>query len=468
MAAEEELFGSPITMACSTGVDAFAGGVGGAVETADVDGAYLQADLRGKPKYPELPSDMWLPEWKGKYRRPAVPIKKALCGLQRAGFDWQDHAGNELVKEGWKRLVDVERNMFTKEFWGGRVVAGLYVDDIKMAGRQEGMEQAWDSVGACFKFGDAPEKIEKFTGLWHESRKCGDGKTEWKTHQEPHAQQVLQKYMDDAGISELGLASTPGTQMGQSELAEDTPGEFSDACRKHVGSLMFLARGSRPDILYTVGWLARCVTNWTKTQDKMLRQLVKHINSTAGFGPVGTVGNSSAKQKENLWVELYADADLAGCHETSRSTSGGAMILKGDQGTSSPIDWFSKRQTVVSRSTGEAELVAINDALVNIGLGNHSILESILDTKLPFHVFTDSSAAKSAVEDGYGRMKCTKRTHRISIGWVKDLVGSGLIELKKMDGASNVADAMTKFLGRSMQNEGVARLGIRRCGSGAS
>lgn len=306
----------------------------------------------------------------------------------------------------------------------------------------------------CLKSGDEPEKIEKFTGLWHENEKCDDGKTQWKTHQEPRAHQILQRYMDDTGISEMGTASTPGRLIDKSELLDDEPGELAERCRRHAGALMFLARGSRPDILYTVGWLARYVTNWTRAQDKVLRQLVRHINGTAKYGLIGTIGDSCVEQNENLWVELYTDADLARCHETSRPASGGVLVLKGDQGTFLPIDWSPKRQTVAPRSTGGAELVAMNDALVKIGIGNHAILESI-------YVCTDSSAAKSSMEDGYGGIKYTKRTHMISIGWLKDLAGIGLIQLKKIEGGSSISDVMTKFLGRQMQKEAAGSLGMQ-------
>ena len=51
----------------------------------------------------------------------------------------------------------------------------------------------------------------------------------------------------------------------------------------------------------------------------------------------------------------YSDADFAGCSKTSKSTSG-IVILYCDQ----PVYWRSKRQPIVTCSTTEAELVALN------------------------------------------------------------------------------------------------------------
>jgi hypothetical protein len=47
---------------------------------------------------------------------------------------------------------------------------------------------------------------------------------------------------------------------------------------------------------------------------------------------------------------IYMDADWAGCPDTCRSTSGYAVFL-GDK----LVPWLVKRQTIVSRSSVEAE-----------------------------------------------------------------------------------------------------------------
>jgi hypothetical protein len=53
-------------------------------------------------------------------------------------------------------------------------------------------------------------------------------------------------------------------------------------------------------------------------------------------------------------LAVYTDADWAGCPDTRHSTSGYAVFLDDNL-----VSWSAKRQTVVSRSSAEAEYRAV-------------------------------------------------------------------------------------------------------------
>ena len=49
--------------------------------------------------------------------------------------------------------------------------------------------------------------------------------------------------------------------------AED-PGELAGSCRRHVCGLLYVCRGSRPDVSFAVGTLSRRLHKWRKIDDR--------------------------------------------------------------------------------------------------------------------------------------------------------------------------------------------------------
>ena len=66
---------------------------------------------------------------------------------------------------------------------------------------------------------------------------------------------------------------------------------------------------------------------------------------------------------QSMRLRMYSDADLAGDKRTMKSHSGVIIALESEEGTYFPLLWYAKRQTCVSRSTTEAEIVAVADGL---------------------------------------------------------------------------------------------------------
>ena len=66
-------------------------------------------------------------------------------------------------------------------------------------------------------------------------------------------------------------------------------------------------------------------------------------------------------------IDLYGDADFAGCKESSKSTTGVFQRLFGKY-TRFPMVGVAKRQSAVSHSTPEAEIIAFACAIRTEGL----------------------------------------------------------------------------------------------------
>ena len=200
--------------------------------------------------------------------------------------------------------------------------------------------------------------------------------------------------------------------------------------------------------------LARSADDWRAKDDKALEQLIGYLRATSGHALRSRVDVRDFKA--DLWLDLWVDADHAG-EASRRSTSGWLLVLRGEHGTHVPIDWASRGQPVVARSGGEAETVALHDALrrivgVNRGLCASGIpavdfLERALGRKVPLRVLVDATVCKTAAEKGSSnRMRYISKTQQVDLFWLRDVVHTVGVKLVKVTSAENLADILTKPL----------------------
>ena len=130
---------------------------------------------------------------------------------------------------------------------------------------------------------------------------------------------------------------------------------MSQVCSQIVLKCSYLARIGRPDILWSVNKFARSITKWTKACDKRLNRLISYIHHTCAYKQYCYVGNT-AKQCR---LGLFQGSDFAGDHEDSKSTSGGTLCIFGSH-TFVPISSMCKKQTSVSHSSTESELISLD------------------------------------------------------------------------------------------------------------
>ena len=135
-------------------------------------------------------------------------------------------------------------------------------------------------------------------------------------------------------------------------------GELSQVCSQIVLKCLYLARIGRPDILWSVNKLARSITKWTKVCDKRLNRLISYIHHTCEYKQYCHVGNT-AKQCR---LGLFQDSDFAADLEDSKSTSVGTLCILGGH-TFVPISWMCKKQTSVSHSSTESEIISLDEGL---------------------------------------------------------------------------------------------------------
>ena len=263
-------------------------------------------------------------------------------------------------------------------------------------------------------------------------------------------------------------------------------GELSKVCSQIVLKCLYLARIGRLDILWSVNELARSITKWTKACGKRLAFLISYIHHTCEYRQYCHAGNT-AKQCR---LGLFQDSDFAGDLEDSKSTSGGTLCIFGSH-TFVPVSWMCKKQTSVSHSSTEAEVISLDAGLRLDGipaLDLWDLIVSVLGNTIqtperpgrpvvndkdqksqgmtnvlnhidcvPSHVqssyqeallyvFEDNEAVIKLIIKGRSpTMRHVSRTHRVALDWLFDRINlDPKIQIKYIDTKNQLADILTK------------------------
>ena len=435
--APDHLYGKPVGLSLARTVITAATLKGWGVEAGDIEGAYLNVELRGPPVCTTLPRNLRMAigtprESLAKLKNPCVRLKKALCGLPRSGFDWFASFDSILTEQlGWARISGYD-SLYTK----GDALMAVYVGDLILAGTPHARRREWAAVGTALKLKEKPSMLDRFLGVKYVSAHLGTYKRKLRASQGEYIRRVVSKH-NDASPHPVGARATPVAKHPAG--TEGQAGQRSSDCRPFVGALTYASRATRPVITFATNWMARKVATWSTLQDKELEQLIGHLNATSGAGLDSTV--DVRDRKGNLWLETWVDADRAG-EPQRKSSTGWTLLPKGGRGTNVLLDWASRKQNAVARSIREAETVALDDALARVAGANRGlcaagipaldVFEKVLDAKLKLRVFVDASVSKAAAVKGMPtQMKYISKTQGVDLFLLRDIVQRLDVSLEK-------------------------------------
>ena len=168
------------------------------------------------------------------------------------------------------------------------------------------------------------------------------------------------------------------------ELNHRTRADLSDTLDKHnyqklVGRLIYLSH-TRPDIAYAVSIVSRYMHDPRTSHMDIVKQILRYLKSCPGKGILFS-------RNRHLKIEGYTDADWARCLDARRSTSGYCMFIGGNL-----VSWRSKKQSVVARSTAEAEFRSMASGFCELIWLKLLLKELKLFDSTPLRVYCDNQA----------------------------------------------------------------------------
>ena len=412
------------------------------VRIADAQRAYLQAPIGSPvPTYVILPKEMWHGHWFGRYRRVAARLYKAIYGHPTSGDDWSCYFDGTLV-----RKLQGERVEGVPSLWWfpslELLVAG-YVDDVVASGPEVSMGIFWEELGKLITI-DGVSEPGRYLGRDHLIYEFPKGKKVF-LFMKDYAITAYKLYEDQFNCS-LKMYDTPFvTESVLTPEGYNEPGQLAGKAAQLLMKMLWLSRLSRPDIAFAISSLASNISKWTRNHDLMLYRLLGYVKATIDFGVHGTV----IANEEVPRLHLFADADLAGDVMTMKSHSGHFIVVMDDEGTFFPLFWSSKRQSCVSRSTTEAEIVSASTLVFEEGLPMNTVPQMILKETVQTVLQEDNQAVLVILRTGYSqKLRALNRTHKISVAALSDAIQARDITPTSTPSEDQLADIFAKAMVR--------------------
>jgi len=269
-------------------------------------------------------------------------LHKALYGLKQAPRAWHKALTQVLSRLGFDTAVS-DPALFLLGSEATQVVLLAYVDDFLIAGpSQSHVLTVRDSISSTFECRDLGE-VKQFIS-WRIDLAPGQ-----VTISQPKlVAQLLQAFPDLPTTP----ASTPMSTSVKLTKDKDSPALHPDAFpySSVVGTLIYLAISTRPDIMFAVNTLARYMARPTALHWKALLHLLRYLQGTPNLGIMYKAAPSE--------FTAYSDASFASDLDSRRSVTAWVFSING-----APVSWNSQLQKTVATSTAESEYMAASSAV---------------------------------------------------------------------------------------------------------
>ncbi|KIK13515.1 hypothetical protein PISMIDRAFT_17935 [Pisolithus microcarpus 441] len=231
---------------------------------------------------------------------------------KQAALSWNKELHLSLLRMGFLRSK-VDAGVYTYHSKAGSVIFLVYVDDGLFLRSHIGLlRKKKDEFMKKWESRDLGE-VKEYLGIQiHRNRQT----QELWLHQIPYVKKVLKRFsMEHANSVRTPLPS--GYNPEKAPEKYQATSELQTRYQSVIGSLLYMALGTRPDIAYSVVRMSQYMSNPTDLHLKQALHIVRYVASTPNLC-------LQYHGKENR-IYAFADADWASNRDTRHSTTGYAM-----------------------------------------------------------------------------------------------------------------------------------------------
>ena len=421
----------------------------------DFKSAFLKGTLKKEIFIKPMPS-MKMPDGTN-----VLQLIKSLYGLVQSPARWYDTMCTYLAKCGYfPSKVDKCLFIHRDEHGFPDAYLGTWVDDGVFVGKDsklfDKLIQELQALGSDIDptLG-AHGELDYVLGIDVTLTRVGES-VEVELSHRAAVEALIDQHIPDAHpvatpcLKVLSRAKEPLTETERRQM-EKLP------YRNVVGALLHISRWTRPDISFSVGHSSRFNHDPRPDHWKALMRILRYLKGTLDKWVIIKIRNlpiAADSEHEEKCQKIrkaigdyptlvgYSDSDLAGCPDTTRSTGGYVFYFDGCL-----VSWRSKRQSKVATSTAVAEYYALNDAAKEGLYLKRLAAEFDPSGRSPkLIILGDNETANNM---GLLEKFSDKTKHvRIAESYLHEMIATKQLELHHVPSGSNIADIMTKPLGR--------------------
>jgi hypothetical protein len=216
-----------------------------------------------------------------------------------------------------------------------------------------------------------------------------------------------------------------------------------------IGSLMYLASATRSDISFAMSKLSRFMSNPGIDHWHALERVIFYI--------CGTMSYEIHYSGHLVVLEGYSDTNWISDVDDIKATSRYVFTFGGGA-----VSWRSCRKTILTRSTREAELTALDTAIVELEW-LHELLMDLPVVEKPVSAILlncDNQTVIVKVNNSKDNAKSSRHVKR-RLKSVRKLQNSRVITITYIQTDKNLADPFTKGLSRNVIDSASREMGLR-------
>lgn len=376
-----------------------------------------------------------------------LQLVKAIYGLKQSPRQWHKKLDEILQLLGFTKIKsDSAIWVYRKE--DVRIILPVYVDDMTIVAKSKSdVAHVIAELKKHFKLRDLGETSYLLGVAITRDR----AQRSISLSQQTYIEDFLQKF----GFQDLKGVSTPmdpGVKLSMDHCPKtDEDWEYmkDKPYAQLVGTLMYLAIATRPDIAKAVSVLSRFSAKPGKMHWLAAVHLCRYLTKTKALKLVLAPDLTTPEL-----FTTFSDANHADKHDDGKSTSG--MLVKIGSGA---ISWAARFQSIIALSTTEAEYVSAVSAGQELIWMRQFLAELGYDFDGPSLLCVDNKSAIQVARnpEHHGRMKHLD----LRFYWLRDMVEKGLICVEYLQTEDMPADILTKPLSKQQVEHGVSLLGLR-------